>query len=327
MNLFNIVIILIKKLEIFSSKYFFSILKREKYSNNINALPDISSCNDKVSIVMQGPIIENKQFTLETLKLYKKRYPNVQLILSTWNNYEDSVISEFTNIGVEVVTNSMPDYFGISNINLQIKSTKMGILKAKESGCQYCLKTRTDQRIYKHDFILSFISILSSFKLDHKYLKGRLIIPSMNTFKYRMYGITDMLMFGNIDDMILYWDVEFDDRKINEVDSGISALDFSKAKLCEVYLSTEFFKKIKFKTDFTIKNYWESMANFFFVVDALSIDILWFKYTRWNERRRYQNNIRKLDEEFCFSDWLNSYNNLSNFSSDAEQKVKNKNMT
>ena len=327
MLLFNTILTITKNLEFFSKKYFFSVIKREKYSDHINANPDVGSFNDKVSIVMQGPIIEKHEFTFETIKLYRKRYPNVKLILSTWDNYDKSLISKFTEIGVEVILNSMPDYFGISNVNLQIKSTKAGIFRAKKLGFKYCLKTRTDQRIYKHDFILSFVSILSTFKLDHMYLKGRLITMSMNTFKYRLYGITDMLMFGYIDDMILYWDMNFDNRKINEVDVGASAVDFSKARLCEVYLSTEFFKKIKFKTDFTIKNYWKSMANFFFVVDALSIDIFWFKYVRHNERRRYQNEKRKLDEEFYFSDWINCYNNLSNYTINQEEKIKAKSMS
>lgn len=316
----------LKIIEKFSSKYFFSLIKREKYSDHINAHPDVVSFNDKVSIVMQGPIIEKQEFTFETLKLYRKRYPNVKLILSTWDNYDKSLISKFTEIGVEVILNSMPDYFGISNVNLQIKSTKAGIFRAKELGFDYCLKTRTDQRIYKHDFILFFMSILSSFKLENKYLKERLITMSMNTFKYRLYGITDMLMFGNIDDMILYWDVKFDNRKINEVDLGVSSLDYSKATICEVYFSTEFFKKIKSKTNFTFKNYWELMANFFFVVDALSIDIFWFKYNRLDERRRYQNNKRKLDEEFYFSDWINSYNKLIQYNDSEEQKLFKLNM-
>ncbi|MDC0273006.1 WavE lipopolysaccharide synthesis family protein [bacterium] len=323
---FKIITLLIKKFEIFSNNYFFSALKREKYSANINSSPDIKSFSDRISIVMQGPIIEKNDFTLETLKLYKKRYPNISIILSTWDNYEKDLISKFTKIGIEVILNSMPDYFGISNVNLQIKSTKSGILKARQAGCQYCLKTRTDQRVYKHDFILFFLSILASFKINHKYLKERLITRSMNTFKYRLYGVTDMLMFGNIDDMILYWDAELDNRKLNEVDEGISALDFSKARLCEVYLSTEFFKKIKFEVDFTLKNYWQSMAAFFFVVDANSIDIFWFKYNRWNERRRYQNKTRKLDEEFYFSDWLNSHNNLSHYTPDGAIKINKENM-
>ena len=127
--------------------------------------------------------------------------------------------------------------------------------------------------------------------------------------------------------MILYWDVKFDNRKFNEVDQGISVYDFSKARLCEVYFSTEFLKKIKFKIDFTIKNYWKSVANFFFVVDTLSIDIFWFKYNRLNERRKYQNEKRKSNEEFYFSDWMNCYNDLSNYSINQEEKNKTKNIS
>ena len=60
---------------------------------------------------------------------------------------------------VEIIKNSKPDYSGIANINFQIESTKNGILKAKKLGLKYCLKTRTDQRIYRHDFILFFLSL------------------------------------------------------------------------------------------------------------------------------------------------------------------------
>ena len=68
------------------------------------------------------------------------------------------------------------------------------------------------------------------------------------------------------------------------------------------------------------------MANFFFVVDALSIDIFWFKYNRWDERKRYQNVNRRLNEEFMFSDWINSYNELIQYNDSEEQKLFKPNM-
>jgi hypothetical protein len=47
----------------------------------------------------------------------------------------------------------------------------------------------------------------------------------------------------------------------------------------------------------------------------------------WNENRRYQNMIRKLDEEFYFSDWINSVNNLRNYSNKQVKLLNKKNMT
>lgn len=327
MNVFKIIITIIKFLEIYSSKYFFSVVKREKKSKYIHSNPDVNELQKKVAIVMQGPVILKENFTYQTLCIYKKRYPNTKLILSTWEDTDSKVISKFKNINVEVVLNKKPNYFGISNINLQVKTSINGIKKAKEDGNEYCLKTRTDQRVYKHDFLQFLLSILSLYKINHNILKNRLITCSLNTFKYRLYGVTDMFMFGEIDDMILYWNAKYDMRKIDEVNTGTSSLDFSKKRLCEVYLCTEFLKKIKYKTDYTLKNYWQMLSQYFYVVDAMSLDLFWFKYIYWNERKRYQNQNRKLDEEFYFSDWINCRNNMVLYSKNQEKKLLKKNMS
>ena len=312
--------------KVFPSHYF-SIVSRLKGSDDIGAKPDIGSFKDKVAIVMQGPIVTKDNFTYETLKIYRKRFPKISLILSTWDEYSKDELSKFKTINVEIIKNSKPDYSGISNINFQIESTKNGILKAKELDSKYCLKTRTDQRIYRHDFILFLLSLLDVFKIENKFLRKRLVIFSLNTYKFRLYGVSDMLMFGYIDDMLKYWNVSFDKRALKDVEIGISALEFSKARLCEVYLCTEFLKKINHCIDFTLQDYWNVLADYFCIIDSSSIDLFWFKYDRWNENRRYQNMIRKLDEEFYFSDWINSVNNLRNYSNKQEKLLNKKNMT
>ena len=327
MNIFKIIISIVKFFEKFSKKYFFSIVKREKTSNYMHSCPDINELQKNIAIVMQGPVILKENFTYQTLNIYKKRFPKTKLILSTWDDTDPKVVEKFKEMDVEVVLNNKPDYFGISNINLQIKTTVSGIRKAKEDGSEYCLKTRTDQRLYKHDFLQFMLSIISLYKINHPILKERLITCSLNTFKYRLYGVTDMFMFGNIDDMLLYWNAKFDMRKIDEVNTGTSALDFSRSRLCEVYLCTEFLEKIKYETDYTLKNYWEMLSKYFYVVDVTSIDLFWMKYIYWNERKRYQNSQRKLDEEFYNSDWINCRNNMISYSENQEKKLHQKNMS
>ena len=309
--------------KIFPSQYL-SIVLRLRKSDDINARPDIIDFKEKVAIVMQGPIVTKDSFTYETLKIYRKRFPKISLILSTWNEYSKDELNKFKAINVEIIRNTKPDYAGISNINFQIESTKNGIFKAKELGFKYCLKTRTDQRIYRHDFILFFLSLLDIFKIENKNLRKRLIIASLNTYKYRLYGVSDMLMFGHIDDMLKYWNVSFDKRVLKDVEMGVSALEYSKACICEVYLCTEFLKKINYCISFTLEDSWSVLANYFCVVDSKSIDLFWFKYARWNEDKRYQNMKRKLDEEFYFSDWVNSVNNLSSYSENQENLIKKK---
>ena len=268
---------------------------------------------------MQGPIILNDNFTEETLKIYSKRFPNVKLILSTWDEYDSRLIKRIENIGVEVILNVKPDYYGFSNINLQIKSAKEGILKALNSESEYCLKTELEK--YRHDFLL-FLSISNLFS-NNKSLNSsqRLITISKNTFKYRLYGVTDMLMFGHINDMVNYWDIDYDNRPVSEINLGKTVLDYSKANICEVYLCTKYLKKLNHDIKFNFKDYWQILAKYFCVVDSSSIDFFWYKYNRWDERPRYSNSERKLDEEFSFLDWINSVNELSQYSKKLKRSL------
>src|SRR6185503_18530873 len=119
------------------------------------------------------------------------------------------------NEGAMVVLSDKPEYAGYSNINNQIKSSIAGIFKAKELGVKYVMKTRTDQRIYGLNVVDYFINLIRIFPLKNiNVQKERLIVPSLNTYLFRIYGISDMTMFGDIDDMILYWNADYDDRKI-----------------------------------------------------------------------------------------------------------------
>ncbi len=298
-----------------NNRFFISFKIREMKSIDIKSTSVDFKEFDDVAIIMQGPIIIENNFTIETLKIYKSRYPKVKLILSTWDNSDKNLITKISDLGIIIVLNKKPDYFGISNINLQIETTKNGIFKANDLGCKYCLKTRTDQRIYKFDFIQYLFSILQVFKVKSNIgLNSRLISISLNTYKYRLYGITDMFMFGDINDMIKYWSVEYDNRLINDVCQGTILEDWAKARLCEVYLSTKFAEKINYKLDWTISNSWKFFTDYFCIIDRESIDIFWLKYNRFNENRTYTNSIRHVKEEFMFSDWLNCYNNFSNYS-------------
>lgn len=314
-----IIKIIFKLLELIDTNHFYSYVKRAKYSDNINAQPDINNFENSIYIIMQGPIILENNFTLETAKLYKKRFPNTLVVLSTWKGYKKNIIEAFKENGALVLENTRPPYSGISNINLQIESTKSGLEFAKQRGAEYCLKTRTDQRIYRHDFLLFFLSLIKVFPIkNNSKINKRLISVSLNTYKYRLYGITDMLMFGDIDDMLLYWSPSFDMRKSEDVETGVNVIDWGKARLCEIYLETEFLKKIEHDFQWSFKDSWEVLSKYFCIIDKSSIDLFWFKYDRFNEYRTYSNKSRTLYEEFYFTDWINSYNENSFYKDDVE---------
>ena len=104
--------------EYFLNNSYLSLFEREKFSKDMHSSPDLNSFNDGVAIVMQGPIIIKDNFTFETLSIYKKRYPKVLLVLSTWDDYLEKDLKKFTDIGIEVLKNKKPKYYKYRQTNL-----------------------------------------------------------------------------------------------------------------------------------------------------------------------------------------------------------------
>ena len=170
---------------------------------------------------MQGPFISNDNFTLNTIKLYRHNYPNVKLILSTWK-IPNEVKEELKIIDVHSIENIKPNNPGLSNINLQIVSSSSGIIAAKKLNVKYVLKTRTDQRIYHPSMDFYLFNLIKSFPLtSHNYNQiKRLVGISLGTFKYRMYGVSDMFLYGHIDDMVDYWSPPLEDRQCTDEEAA-----------------------------------------------------------------------------------------------------------
>ena len=171
-------------------------------------------------------------------------------------------------MGINYIENDKHDNPGLSNINMQIKTSKSGLLLAKKLGAQYAVKTRTDQRIYHPSMYAYLRNLLNLFPLKNKISAQheRLIGISLNTFKYRMYGLSDMFLFGQIDYMLLYWNIPFDPR-IDESEEQSNACktwkEFAKWRICETYLCTEFLSRIGHETKFTLTDSFDAFSKYF----------------------------------------------------------------
>ena len=313
---------LIAELQI-STKTFITYHQRPQPVASIRSLSQTEIQLPQLAIVIQGPIISINSFTLDTVRLYKQHFPGALIILSTWDDEQQSTVSIVESLGVHVLLNAKPEYPGVSNINFQIVSSKAGVKKARELGAEYVLKSRTDQRIYAPNIGEYLFNIIQLFPINvsgHKQHK-RIIGISMNTFKYRMYGLSDMLIYGHINDMILYWDVELDNRKFddNEIQKAVISLrSFAHWRVCEVYLATEFLSKIGYTLRWTLEDSWRVFADHFCVVDKESLDLYWGKYGfsefRW---KQYEKRINVF-EEMSFKEWLNLYRNQIGFAAPEE---------
>lgn len=270
----------------------------------------------RICLVLQGPVFKKNNFTLETIRLYRKLFGGSQIILSTWEDESPACLRPIRDLGIEILLNKKPDYAGESNINLQIVSSRNAVKRAQEIGESYVMKTRTDQRIYAPgvaDYLYHLTELFPVARQCRQ--KKRIAGTSLNTFKYRMYGLSDMLIYGHIDDMLLYWDAELDQRVFTDVERKefhSSQEKFSRMRVCEVYLVTEFLKKIGQDTLWTLEDSWKTFAGHFCVVDKESLDLFWPKYNRLEYPRVTYRRGDWSVQEMTFRDWVQIYSDLKN---------------
>lgn len=284
---------------------------RPKRSTEIGVFSDKIVNAPLAAIVIQGQIIKDNDFTLETIKIYKKIFDDALIILSAWEDEDPNYLKKFEEEGIEVVLNKKPNNFGQQNINLQLVSSYNGLLHAQKCGVQYALKTRADQRMYGTNNMQFLINMLEQYPVVQGYKqKKRLLGISLNTFKYRLYGLSDMFIFGCIEDMLLYWGAELDSRQAVDTNNA-TMREFCMARVCEVYIVTEFLAKIGRNITWTLKDSWHIFADHFCVIDKESVDIYWFKYERYKEHRQLDYTRIRILTEMAFKDWINIYSTFS----------------
>lgn len=288
---------------------FFTFHSRPKYVNDMYSQFNESDCleSNKIAIVIQGPLMLENSFTLETIKLYLRYFSNHKLILSTWVDSDAAAVKIIKDLGVEIILNEKPLNGGIANINYQIISTSRGIMRAQDLGYEYVLKTRTDQRVYAKEVINFCYAAIKQFPLLKKFDQNERIISfSMNTFKYRPYSVSDMINFGNIDDMYKYWCLPLDTRSNKDLLESDTLLGWSKQKLAEVYFVSSFLNNINRDIKWTLRDSWDVMKENFCILNIGDIDLYWHKYG--NKEFRHRNYNSDHNKEFNFSDWLSFQN-------------------
>ena len=211
-------------------------------------------------------------------------------------------------MGIYVIENELPKHKGIVNVNLQIISTNSGLNLAEAKNFLYVLKTRSDQRIYEYKYLFNFfMNILKVFPInENAFLKERLIVTSLNTYQNRLYGISDMFMFGRISDMKLYWNIPLQSKKILPID--IDNKYYISYKLGEGAFVMNFFSKINYNPKWNIEDNDLFYSKYFYVVDKEAIGLFWYKYKRYDGFNYYNDESKStFFTRVNFSDWLNAY--------------------
>lgn len=288
---------------------FYTCYDRPVYSKDIMLVPDYCR-GEKVGIVLQGPLLYQDDFTLETVKMYRKLYPETYLVLSTWQGENEVVINAIRNIGVDVIQSEKPNHplRGHAFNNFQIVSSQTGIDRAIQEGCKYIMKTRTDQRMYGDGNISFFLDMMTIYPLTIKApAKGRLVATSLGTFSNRLYNVSDMLIFGYAEDVAAYFNCPMDERPHQEIVQGNDLIEYSENRPGEIYFSTHYLEHNDWKLKWTITDSLQCFKEMFIIVDAEMLDLFWPKYTKREYRwRKYKPEESPLDQ-LTFKKWLEIY--------------------
>lgn len=290
-------------IEQMTGKYF-TFHSRPMFTDEILIDPEeVGGDYSEYAIVMQGPVNKKNDFTLETLKLYKKYFHNALIILSTWEEEDAKCINQARKLGVKVLLNKKPVDFGPLNINLQLTSASAGIRLASEKHKKYTLKTRTDERMYQYNFLIFLSNLIKNFPITASGFrqKGRLI--STVGSKRKLYYFADMQIFGYTEDVLLYFGADFVPKNANRV---IKLGDALVPYTNEQYLFTEFLKKIGYKFKDTPEDSLRALAGHCLLVGTAPFDWYFYKHQPFLEYR--VSTYKQKNHIIEFPEWLNLYN-------------------
>lgn len=298
----------------FSGNYLFSYTIRPGLSKNVlineyeKILVNTNYAN--VAIIIQGQIL-NFDFIYQTICLYKKLFNNITIILSTWSKeLSPSQFSKLKSLNITIIESEVLLHSGYKNINSQIKSTLAAIDICRGSNIHYILKTRTDQRFYNINTINYLFNYYNNFKGNCTKIIG----CSLNTFKQRLYCISDMFLFSDLNSMYDFWDIPYDLRSpdflLEKCINSANSIEYSKINVCEQYLVTGYLEKCGEQIIWEESHSNKLLTKYFAIIDQSSIDLIWQKYSlKESMWRNYDGNSLS---ELSFSDWLNNYVNFKN---------------
>lgn len=292
---------------------------------------------DDTAIVIQGPLARSDNYTLTTARLYREWYPNVPIVISTWKkevNPSFRVICQ--KLSVVILENDLPPVAGYGHMNYQIESSHQGIEYVKNNlNVKYVLKTRTDQRFNRIDFLIYFKNLLRLFPPNTHRISKRII--ALSSLRWTPFYVRDYMYFGTVEDISKLFSIPHQTQecgdyfmrkqslfyKFHRKNSCPSLLlDLHKAKTplklrnfnimmdklypAEVFISKSFYDLYiePIEPDKLLQTYWKYLRDCLIIVDREQLLLHWQKYP---DRRYLAENY--YNHEIDHARWLDMYFN------------------
>ena len=230
----------------------------------------------KIGCVIQGDI---RRGTAQILQELSSKFDVT--ILSTWVDDDHKTPKG----DYSLVLSRKPLEFGLSNRNLQRLSSARGIQAAKDAGCDYVLKWRTDMLPTRLD--LNMLLSWTNYEVPYG-MKSRLVMPAFRNLSVEpdwFSSIPDLFAFGHIDDMEMLWgDLHFDYSLSmnlpNEMSDNLNEalIDFNRIEdlyCSESELYAIFKSRLQKKVGVEL-NHPTIAASYFRLIDYHRLGIYWF---------------------------------------------------
>ena len=295
-------------------------------------------------IVIQGPLMHENNYTLQTARLFRLTYPNAPIVISTWlGEADDQFRAACRKNSIVLLENETPVTPGHAHVNYQLTSSLRGIeFISEHTTAEFVLKFRTDMRLDQPDFLIGFKNLLKTFPPRDDKLKGRLIVIS-NLWKWIPFFVGDFFVFGYVSDMKKFYSAplqsELKEAKYlqnhqarwqklsmligsHELNSYMPREPDRKLRnynlmmdhfSCpEMYIARSFYRDYIAPIDPTklLETYWKFIAGYLIVADLPSVLFDWSKY-EW--RRFGAENCYRFPDGGAIDHirWLNFCNNFN----------------
>lgn len=238
------------------------------------------------AIVLQGPICMKDDMTYNTVRFYKQTYPHAVIIVSTWNDEIPENTIRLVELGAIVVRNEKPSHNGFMNVNYQLTNSLAGVKKAKELGCEFAVKTRTDQRVCKPFVFDAMLSAIQLVPTSSEKQNGRLVTLGTGMGMFVPYYISDFMYLGYTEDLIKLFSIPLDVR-VNDINIQRNLGNLSRRQLSEqmlppeIYILKHYCKNVLgLQCEDTLAAYWDVVKNYLICYGMMEIDLMWNKYNK-----------------------------------------------
>ena len=230
-------------------------------------------------IIIQGPL--NAEITSTVVRHYAFQHPDAAVILSTWKGEDVDELERLRPFVDSIVLSEPPAVAGDHNRNFQIRSTLAGLEEAERLGVRRVAKTRTDVLLDAPSVLETLDDAVDSWPVNGELrssMRSRIVLLSNASWRYLPYHYTDQVMYGDVDDLLRYWAVPFQESSFPALRSSDPFVELSRSgAVPECYFAIDFLKRSGSTAPATVEHSWEVLRDAFVMIDGDALGWLWWK--------------------------------------------------